>query len=366
MVSSSARYAVIVGIIAIVVGIGLAAMPSLSYTALAQISQTPTETTNVAPGVERSVALVMVASIDDQGFGTKHYEGLLQLRDRLGYEIAFSEKVSPAQWEDAARSYAEAGYDYVIMGGAQFTSVATQIAPDYPDTTFMVTVAVHDPARPYPPNMIGLDSANEQSGYLAGILAGGMTKTNRIGIVTGVDFPNVIRWNEAFKLGAVTQNPNVTIFEVFTGDFNDITRGYEAAKSHIDSGADVIWQYLNLGAVGAVNAIKEKPGVWHIGNIDDQSFLAPEVTLTSALNNFDALVVQAVEAHSAGEIRGGEFHRWGIEAGVVDIAPYNQTEAMIPADLKVKIQDLKMQMANGTLTVPEIYEKDGYRNFINQ
>jgi basic membrane lipoprotein Med (substrate-binding protein (PBP1-ABC) superfamily) len=364
MVSSSAKYAVIAGIIAVIVGIGLSVMPSLSSTASAQMSQTPTETTNVAPGVGRSVALVMVASIDDQGFGTKHYEGLLELRDRLGYEISFSEKVSPAQWEDATRNYAELGYNYVIMGGAQFTSVAAQIAPDYPETTFMVTVAVHDPERPYPPNMIGLDSANEQSGYLAGILAGGMTKTNRVGIVAGVDFPNVIRWNEAFKLGAVTQNPNVTIFEVFTGDFNDITKGYEAAKSQIDSGADIIWQYLNLGAVGAVNAIKEKPGVWHIGNIDDQSFLAPEVTLTSAMNNFDTLVVQAVEAHNAGEIGGGEFHRWGIEAGVVGLAPYHQTEGMIPADLKAKIEDLKMQMTNGTFTVPEIYEKDGYRNFL--
>jgi basic membrane protein A len=351
MVSSSAKHAFIRGIIAVVVGISIG---------FAVISSSQLSSGQVA----KRAAMIMDASIDDIGWGTSHNQGLQALREKFGYEIALSEQVPPADWETATRNYAELGYNYVIMAGAQFTDVIINVAPDYPETTFIVVTAVPPLNNPYPSNMVGLDIINEQSGYLAGVLAGGMTNTNNIGIVAGINYPNVIRWNEAFKLGAVTQNPNVTIFEVFTGSWDDVSRGYEATRGQIDSGADVIWQYLDLGAPGAANAVKESPGVWLISNTNDQSFLAPEVTLTSALQGIENLIVRGIEELESGRISGGNFYRWGIKEEVAGLTPYHQTEGMIPADLKAKIEDLKMQMANGTFTVPEIYERDGYRNFL--
>ena len=353
MASSSAKYSLFRGIIAVLVGIsiGFAVMSSSSPLSSSQ--------------VPNRAALIMQASIDDIGWGTLHYQGLLALRDQLGYEVAFSESVAPASWETAARDYAENNYKYIIMGGPEFTDVTINVAPDYPDTIFIVTAAV-PPAEgeSFPSNMIGIDPINEQSGYLAGILAGGMTKTNRVAIVAGFDFPNLVRMYEAFKLGLVTQNPNVTPSEVFIGSFEDVSLGYEASRSQIDAGADIVFQDLDRAAFGVVNAIRERQGTLLISNTNDQVFLAPEVTLTSALMNHTDLILRSVQQLDSGELNGGEFHRWGIEAGVVGLAPYHQTEGMIPADLKAKIEDLKMQMTNGTFTVPEIYEKDGYRNFL--
>jgi basic membrane protein A len=344
MASSSAKYSITRGIIAIVVGI------SIGFAVIS--SSSPLSSGQVA----KRAALVTDGSIDDNGWGLLHHRGLLALKDELGFEIALSELLPPAEWETAPRSYAENQYDYVLLAGGQFTTIAAEIAPDYPDTTFIVTAAA-PPAEgtSFPSNMIGIDLMNEQSAYLGGILAAGMTKTNRIGAIGGIDFPYLLRWNEAFKLGAVTQNPNVTIFEAYTGSFEDVSRGYEATKGQIDSGADVIWHNLDLGAVGVVNAVKESPGVLLISNTNDQSFQAPEVTLTSTLQNMTNLILNGVS--------GGEFHRWGIKEGAAGLAPYHQTEGMIPADLKAKIEDLKIQMANGTFTVPLIYERDGYRNY---
>ncbi|MCH7774592.1 MAG: BMP family ABC transporter substrate-binding protein, partial [Bacteroidetes bacterium] len=141
----------------------------------------PTAQAAVVSTLERKAALVMDSSIDDIGWGTSHHQGLLILQDKMGYKIALSEKTPPAEWETAARDYAERGYRYVIMGGAQFTEVTAKIAPDYPKTTFIVVAAVPPFDKPFPSNMIGLDMINEQSGYLAGVLAGGMTKTNKVG-----------------------------------------------------------------------------------------------------------------------------------------------------------------------------------------
>jgi len=162
----------------------------------------------------------------------------------------------------------------------------------------------------------------------------------------------------------LTQNPQATVLEVFTGSWDDVSKGYEATKGQMDAGADVIWQYLDLGAVGAANAVKETQGVWLISNTNDQSFLAPEITLTSALQGITSLIPQGVEEHEAGRINGGEFYRWGVKEGVAGLAPYHEIESKIPSALKSKIDGLKNQMIAGTFVVPEIYAPDGYKEYL--
>ena len=341
----------------LVFGIAFASILGHSYDS-AVSAQTP------SPG---KTALILESTIDDIGWGTLHHKGLQALKDQLGYEIAFSENVPPSEWENAARSYAEQGYKYVIMGGPQFTDVTARIAPDYPETMFLVTAAVPPlPDKPYPKNMVGIDPMNEQSGYLAGVLAAGMTNTNKTGIVAGFDYPNLVRMYEAFKLGAVTQNPQVTLFQVYIGSFLDVAKGFEAATGQFDAGTDVIFQDLDRAAFGVITAVEENPGVWLIGNTNDQSSLAPNTTLTSAIMNHSAIILNGIKGLDAGNITGGEFYRWGIKEGVTGLAPYHETESKIPAELKAKIEDLKKQMINGTFVVPEIYEKDGYKKNIKQ
>jgi len=99
----------------------------------------------------------MEAPIDDLGWGYLHYQGMLALEDKLGYEIAISELQDPPQWETAARDYAERGYKYVVMGGPEFTDLTAKIAPEYPETTFIVAAAIPPFDAPYPSNMVGFN-----------------------------------------------------------------------------------------------------------------------------------------------------------------------------------------------------------------
>jgi basic membrane protein A len=346
---SDHSYRVIGVIVAVAIGIGL--VLSLFQTSLAGASP------------QQRIGLVMGATIDDLGWGALHYAAMQYYQSR-GYEIAISEEVPASEWENAARGYAENGYRYIIMGGPQFTDITKRIAPDYPNTIFLVTAAVPS-ETPLPSNMIGVDPMNEQSGYLAGVLAGGMTKTNAIGIVAGMDFPNLVRMYEAFKLGAVQQNPAIQIYQAYTGNFIDVTLGYEAAQGQLDAGADIIFQDLDRGAFGVVNALQERGGeTYHVGNTADQSHIAPDITLTSALTNHTAIITKVIDDVEAGRLSGGEFLRWGVNMTVTGISPYHNTDGRIPADLKAKIEDVKQQIADGRLIIPEIYTADGYREYI--
>lgn len=364
MVSTSAKYGIIGAIIAAAIAIGVAIGVSQPQSQLpappeAEVEEQPTITTEE----KIKAGLVMGATIDDLGWGALHYQSMKYLEMEKGFEIAYSEEVPASEWENAARGYAERGFKYVIMGGPQFTDVTKKVAPDYPDTIFLVTAAVPSDT-PLPSNMIGVDPINEQSGYLAGILAGGMTKTNKIGIVAGMDFPNLVRMYEAFKLGAATQNPDVEILQVYIGSFIDVAKGFEATQGHIDAGADIIFQDLDRAAFGVVNAAEEKGDVFLIGNTNDQTFLAPEITLTSALMNHTAIITNVIDGIESGELSGGEFLRWGTEKGVAGIAPYHNTEDNIPPELKQKIEDIKEQIESGELVIPEIYEPDGYKEYL--
>lgn len=360
MVSPYAKYGIIGAIavvIAIGVGLGVSQMsPAPSET---EVKEQPSATTKTSV----KAGLVMGATIDDLGWGALHYQSMKNLEKEKDFEIAYSEEVPPSEWENAARGYAERGFKYVIMGGPQFTDVTKRIAPDYPDSIFLVTAAVPSDT-PLPSNMIGVDPINEQSGYLAGILAGGMTKTDKIGIVAGMDFPNLMRMYEAFKLGAATQNPDVEILHVYIGSFTDVVKGFEASQAHIDAGADIIFQDLDRAAFGVVNAAEQKGNVFLIGNTNDQKFLAPEITLTSALMNHTAIINNVINDIESGKLKGGEFLRWGIEEGVAGIAPYHNTEDKIPSELKQKIEGIKKQIESGELVVPEIYEADGYKQHL--
>lgn len=176
--------------------------------------------------------------------------------------------------EEAIRNYADRNYTYVIIGGQLNVPVA-KIAPDYPETNFIITAAIPD-NNTIPQNMLNIEPISEQSGFLAGILAGNLTKSNRIGLISGISFPDLVRWHEAFKLGATIENPLVEISEIYTGSFTDVSKAFEAGIFLILNGVDIIFEDVGSGGFGVANAVKQSNNVWLIGNTNDRYFLAPE------------------------------------------------------------------------------------------
>ncbi|MEM3507041.1 MAG: BMP family protein [Candidatus Bathyarchaeia archaeon] len=313
------------------------------------------------PAKKFKMALVTDDSLADRGWAMAHYEGLLRVRDELGWEVAYSDLVPPSDWETVIRSYAEKKYDVILLAGAQFVELAIKLSPEYPEIKFAVTQGYPGPT--YPPNVASFDIRVEESAYLAGVLAARMTKTKKIGILDGVDYPSVIRLIEAFKLAIKKEDPNIELLEVWTGDWYDTAKAYESTKSLIERGADIIYVYISTAIVGATTAIKEKPDVIFIGSYRDQVELAPERAMTSVIFKFPEAALKIAKLVEEGKWEGG-YHSWGLSEGLAGIAPYHAFENKIPQELKDKISRLETDIREGKFKVPQIWEHDGYKNYL--
>ena len=160
-----------------------------------------------APGAPAAlrVALVLPGSISDKGFNQSAYEGLLMIESELGAETAFSENTPVADFQQVYRSYGDQGYDVIIGHGFEFGEVALEIAPEYPDTYFVVTNNPEAAAA----NVSSVQPNSKDAAYLAGYLAGLMTESNKLGAVAGFDFPVIVAQMEGFKLGAFAAHADV-------------------------------------------------------------------------------------------------------------------------------------------------------------
>jgi len=272
------------------------------------------------------------------------------VESELGWDVAYSDLVGPSDWVTTIESYADKNYDLISMPGAQFTDPVLEVAPNYPNLHFLVVGGI--PGIDYPANVGAYDLGNESAGYLCGVLAAEMSQSNKIGIISAIPYPNVVRITEALKLGAKAVSSGIEISEVWTGDWTDIGKGYEAASTMIDQGVDVIYAFLDEGSAGVTNAIKEKAlgSVYYMGSNKDQSYLYPEGTLTSIVQRMDLINFRVAQMVEEGTFEGG-YHVWGIDEGIVYLAPLHSA---VPAAVSDEIAQLTEDINDGTLVVPRI------------
>jgi len=253
--------------------------------------------------------------------------------------------------EAAFRGYAEQGYTLIIGHGFEFGEPALKVAPDFPDVYFHVSGKA-PPDVEIPKNVGFLDQQEFQGAYLCGVLAGLMTKTNKIGYVGGMEIPPQLANLAAYTKGAQSVNPDVEILGVLTGTFEDPAKGREAAKAQIANGIDILMQTADSTGMGAIQAAKEK-GIYIIGYGGDQSEIAPDLFLTSLVVDNPKAIAMQVERIKKGTF-GGSVWVAGIKEGIIDIAPFGP---MVPKDVQDKIMALREDIISGKFQVPEIYER---------
>jgi basic membrane protein A len=290
------------------------------------------------------VALVLPGSISDQSFNAAAYEGLMAIKNELGAEVAYSEAVPVAEFDETYRSYSEQGYDVIIGHGIEFGEPAAKIAPEFPNIYYLVTNGTVSG-----PNVASLEPLFEQAAYLAGAVAGYSTKTNKVGAVGGMTFPIIVRGIEAFAAGAKAVNPNVEATTTYIGTLDDIAKGKEAALALISTDVDVVFHIADAAGVGVIQACQEK-GVYAIGFGADQNSLAPETVLTTFSVSYSALMVGAVRRIEEGKFVG-EVQQYGLADGAVSLAPYH---GLVPDDIAAKIDQMRQDIIDGKIEVPRI------------
>ena len=153
------------------------------------------------------VAMLLPGSINDQSWNAAGYAGLVKLKEQ-GMDIAYSENVQAADHIEAMKDYARKGYSPVIGHSGRFLSAAQRVGPEFEKTVFIVGSGSGGQGK----NVISVDLANDQFGYLAGVLAGRMTKSNKVGAVAGLEgLPNMIASMGGFRLGVKSVKPDAEV-----------------------------------------------------------------------------------------------------------------------------------------------------------
>jgi len=314
--------------------------------------------TEEQPAVEEEkpyrVAMVMTGPINDAGWNASAHDGLMKAQKELGVEVAFTENVAAPDWETAIRDYGDQGYDLIICHGFQLTDATKNMAPDYPDQMFMVVngSAVQEP------NMGAFRFDSAQTGFVAGTLAGLLTKSNVVGIMVGDKAPNFQASMDGFVAAAEYVNPNVKVLTAYTDTTSDIQKGKEIGVAMVEQGADIIACNANQVGLGCIEAAKEK-GIHAIGFISDQNSVAPETIYASAIQDVSKLVQNIIKVGLEGGLKA-EVRLNGVNEGVIGPSPWHEQEGEIPQEVKDKLAEVLEGLADGSLREQGILPKPLY------
>ena len=289
------------------------------------------------------VGLITPGSIADAAWNSGAYEGLQRLRDSLGLVVSHVEARTPAEQNEALRTYAAQGYDLVFAHGFEFQGPAERVSSEYPNTVFIVTSG----ARAHG-NVAPLIFRLEEASYLAGMTAGGLTKSNVLGFVGGIELPPIKAAYQGWVNGATAVNPRIRSREIYLNSFDDAAAGREAALALIRVGADMFHHNADAAALGVFQAAKESPGVYVFGSNADQTSLAPMRVVGSAVIDLPRAFLLVGEALKAGTFEP-KVEAFGLASGVVRWIPNRGLDSLVPPALRARVQGAADSIAAGTL-----------------
>jgi len=289
------------------------------------------------------VGLITPGSVADAAWNSGAFAGLQRIHDSLGLAVSHVEARTPAEQDEALRSYAVQGYDLVFAHGFEFQGPAERVSTQYPKTVFIVTSG----SRAHG-NVAPLIFRLEEASYLAGMVAGGLTRSNVLGFVGGIELPPIKAAYEGWVNGAKAVNPRVQTREIYLNSFDDAAAGREAALALIRVGADMLHHNADAAALGLFQAAKESPGVYVFGANADQSSLAPDRVPGSAVIDLPRALMLVAE-----EVKAGRFtpkvEAFGLSSGVVRYEPNPALDSLVPAALKARVKAAADSIAAGTL-----------------
>ena len=302
------------------------------------------------------IALLTDGLFSDTGWGAFAYNAAHFLEIKYGYDIDFKENVAIPDIEIILREYANAGYDLIIAHGFEWGTPAIKVAKDYPNINFVIFTGLVNSS-----NVASIFPMQQEATYLLGALAAMMSKTNVIGFVGGEKYPNLINIYEGYKQGAHDINNNITVLATYLDDWDNPSKGKEAALSQISDGADFLLQVADTSVLGVIEAGKEKK-IFIFGAISDQYKLAPNTVLTSFVLDEEKAFDQAIKMIQNSNFTGTIF-KPGLEPykgapgdGIVYLAPFYGLENKVPDDVKTKLNTLKEGIISKEIVIPERYD----------
>lgn len=298
------------------------------------------------------VALLTAGPVSDAGWYAGAYEGLLMIRDSLGMRVSHQQTRTPAEFDEAFRSYGTAGYGLVFAHGFEYQDAAVRAGQRFPH----MTVVVSGGGR-IAENVVPLVFTLEEASYLAGMLAGGTTSSGTVGMVGGVAIPPAQGTFQAFEAGARSVNPDITVLEAFIGSWDDVAAAKEAAVAQLQRGADIVLHNTDAASFGVFQAVREaaREGhrVWALGMNRDQNDVAPDVILGSAVIRIPEAFLEVARRWRDGELGGGARFA-GLRSGMVDLVVNPALRDQVDPVLLQRIDEAREAIRAGELDVPRV------------
>jgi len=299
------------------------------------------------PGLTFAQAKLKVAAIYtvpfEQQWVSRIHKALKAAEARGDIEYKATENVANADYERVMREYVAAGNTLIVGEAFAVEAAARKVAKDSPKVSFLMGSS----GKPQAPNFSVFDNYIQEPAYLSGMVAGGMTKSNKIGMVGGFPIPEVNRLMHAFMAGAKETNPKIEFTVSFINSWFDPPKAKEATFAMIDKGADVLY----AERFGVSDAAKEK-GKLAIGNVINTQDKYPDTVVASALWNMEPTIDEALKKVKAGKFTAEDYGKFSMmKYKGSELAPLGTFATKVPADIVAKVKAKEADILSGKFTV---------------
>ncbi|WP_078427104.1 BMP family lipoprotein [Alkalihalobacterium alkalinitrilicum] len=318
-----------------------------------------------------TVAMVTdVGGIDDKSFNQSAWEGMIEFGQSFGLnegtDFKYLQSSTDADYAPNLNSLVREDYDLIWGIGFLMASDIKTVATQRPEAQFaIVDMVVTDDDEQLIPNVANVTFKEHQGSFLVGVVAGMQTESNKVGFIGGVEGSLIKKFENGFKAGVKSVNPDAEIIVQYAESFNDASRGQQIANGMYAQGADII--YHAAGGTGnglfteAKNRKRNNENVWAIGVDRDQheEGLPENVTLTSMIKRVDTALYLVNEQTMNGDFPGGEVLEFGLEEEAVGIAP---TTENVSEEALSTVEEYIQQIQAADIDVPQTDEE--YEEFL--
>jgi basic membrane protein A len=295
-----------------------------------------------------------IGGLNDRSFNHLAYLGLQQAQKKLGVQVKVMQSKSGSDYIPNLSTLAAQHYDLVIAVGFLMGDAVKAVSAQFPTTKFAI-IDVDNPSAGGGKNVEGLTFHEEESGYVAGYLAGLMQKVkssrnngkNVVSTVGGVKIPPVDHYIAGFIAGSKAADPSVTELNGYSNSFTDAAKCKSLAQTQLAKGSDVVFAVAGGCGLGALSAANSK-GVWGVGVDADQNYLGPYM-LTSAVKKVDFAVYATVQKLKQGTFAGGQTTTFGIKNFAAGISGY---ASGVPSPIKTKVNAIIAKIKAGGIKIP--------------
>ena len=302
---------------------------------------------NASDDVLKVTMVTSVGGVTDGSFNQSAWEGLQKAKNDLGIKVNYIESKQESDYVTNLEQAVEEESDLIVATGFPMQQALLDAANNYPDQKFAIVDV--DYGDETPDNVICISFNEEQSGYVVGLVAGRMTKTNKVGFVGGINNVVINKFEAGFKAGVKEANKDAEVLSQYVNSFADQAKGKSIATQMYNNGVDIIFACAGDSGLGVLECAKET-GKYAIGVDRDQNDIAPENILTSAMKKVNEGVYKVVENLKDGTFDGGNTLVFGLKEEGIGLAP--STDKNVPQDVIDYVNEQIEDIISGKIVVP--------------